>query len=154
MGTVMERFSDWIQSHMLIWQFLGTISLILLVVTLVALPIVIIKLPDDYFSREKREPARRARKHPLFWGVVTVLKNLLGMVLILAGIAMLVLPGQGVLTILIGLAISNFPGKYALERRIAGRPAVEKALNRIRRVAGRPPLVMPEDTPERSHSEA
>jgi len=149
MGTVMESLSNWVQSHTLIWQFLGSISLILVVVTMVALPLVIIKLPEDYFSREKREPARRARKHPLFWGFVTVLKNLLGLVLILAGIAMLVLPGQGILTILIGLAISNFPGKYALERRIAGRPAVGKTLNRIRRAAGRPPLVMPENTSER-----
>jgi hypothetical protein len=60
--------------------------------------------------------------------------------LILAGIAMLVLPGQGTVTILIGLALTNFPGKYALERRIASQPAVRATLNKIRGLAGCSPL--------------
>lgn len=141
----LESLTGWIQSHAQLWQYLGTISLIMLVVTLVALPIIVVKLPEDYFSREERNPARRARKHPLFWGALSILKNLLGLLLILAGLAMLVLPGQGLLTILIGLTISNFPGKYTLERHIAGLPAIERALNKIRRSAGKPPFLMPED---------
>jgi hypothetical protein len=56
---------------------------------------------------------------------------------------MLLLPGQGLLTILMGLALTNFPGKYDLERRIVSRPAVSTALNRIRRAGSRPPLEMP-----------
>jgi len=63
---------------------------------------------------------------------------------ILAGIAMLVLPGQGLLSILIGVTLLNFPGKYALERRIVGRPAVSRTLNRIRARARRPPLEIPD----------
>ena len=141
----LASLTDWVQSHAQLWQYLGTISLIMLVVTLVALPIIVIKLPEDYFSREERKPARRARKHPIFWGAVSILKNLLGLLLIFAGLAMLVLPGQGLLTILIGLTISNFPGKFTLERHIAGLPAIEKTLNKIRRAAGKPPFLMPED---------
>ena len=63
-----------------------------------------------------------------------------GLLLILAGIAMLVLPGQVTVTILIGLAITSFPVKYKLERSIASQPAVGATLNKIRKLTGKPPL--------------
>lgn len=139
----MAEVTNWLHDHQELMRQLGTISLILLVVTLVTLPIVVIKLPEDYFTRERREPASRTRKHPIFWTALSLVKNLLGLFLILAGLAMLVLPGQGMVTILMGLAMTNFPGKYKLERRIAGQPAVGKTLNRIRELAGRPRLEIP-----------
>ncbi len=70
--------------------------------------------------------------------------------MILIGIAMLVLPGQGTVTILIGLAISNFPGKFAIEQRIANQPAVGNTLNKIRKLGGVSSLQMP-TAPETSH---
>ena len=42
-------------------------------------------------------------------------KNLLGATLVLAGLLMLFLPGQGVITLLAGLMIMNYPGKFVLE---------------------------------------
>jgi hypothetical protein len=74
---------------------------------------------------------------------LTILKNIVGWAFILAGIAMLVLPGQGILTILIGVSLANFPGKYALERRLVRKPAVARTLNRIREKAGKPRLEIP-----------
>jgi hypothetical protein len=139
----MTDVTSWLRANELLLQQIGTVSLILLAVTVVALPVVVAKLPEDYFTREKREHASRGRRHPLVWGILSVLKNLFGLLLILAGLAMLVLPGQGTVTILIGLALVNFPGKYALERRIAGQPAVGKTLNAIRKLAGRSPLLLP-----------
>jgi len=139
---------EWIEADVTFLQQIGTASLVMLIVTLLALPIIVVKLPADYFTQERRDSAHRTRKHPLLWGVVTLVKNLLGIVLILAGLAMLVLPGQGVLTILIGLSLTNFPGKYAIERRMARQPAVGKTLNRIRQWAGQPPLSMPADAAE------
>lgn len=137
--------TSWIQEHQELFQQLGVFSLVMFIATLVALPIVVVMLPEDYFVREKRLPARSGRKHPLFWGLVSVLKNILGLILIVAGIAMLILPGQGLVTILIGLALTNFPGKYALERRISSQRKVGATLNTVRRWAGRVPLLMPED---------
>ncbi len=64
--------------------------------------------------------------------------------LVLAGIAMLVLPGQGVLTIVVGLVLMNFPGKYRLERWMATRRPIWKSLNWLRRKARRPELERPE----------
>ena len=142
-GSVMERISHWIASNGELLQQLGTVSLVMFVVTLVALPVAVAKLPEDYFVREKRRPARRTTRHPLLWATLSLAKNLIGIALILVGLAMLVLPGQGTVTVLVGLALTNFPGKYALERRIARQPAVGKTLNRIRELAGKPPLELP-----------
>lgn len=141
----MADVMDWVHSHGPLLEQVGTVSLILLAVALVVLPIAVIKLPEDYFTSEKRERAGRTRKRPLLWAGVSLIKNVLGLLLILVGLAMLVLPGQGAVTILVGVALTNFPGKYALERRIAGQPAVGKTLNKIRELGGQPPLLMPKE---------
>ena len=44
--------------------------------------------------------------------------------------------------ILVGLIFLDFPGKFALERRLARQPPVFRALNWIRARAGRKPLEM------------
>ena len=141
----MEKITEWIDAHQALLAQLGALSLISLAITLVALPVVVIKLPEDYFTAERREPASRTREHPLPWAAVCLLKNLLGILLILAGLGMLVLPGQGTVTILIGLALTNFPGKYAIERRIVRQPAVGKTLNWIRELGGVLPLSLPQE---------
>lgn len=140
----MTELVAWVKGHQALFQTLGLASLGLLVASLVIFPLVVAFLPSDYFVRERRSPAKERRRHPLLWAGLTVVKNALGLTLIVAGVAMLVLPGQGILTILIGLVLTNFPGKYTLERRLVTRPAVGRALNRIRRVAGREPLELPE----------
>jgi archaellum biogenesis protein FlaJ (TadC family) len=134
----------WMREYRGLLEWLGGASLLMFAATLVVFPLVVIYLPEDYFVRDRRDPAHQTRRHPAVWLALTVLKNICGALLILAGIAMLVLPGQGLLSILIGVTLLNFPGKYALERRIVGRPAVSRTLNRIRSGAGRPPLEIPE----------
>lgn len=133
----------WIREYQMLFQTLGLVSLGLFVVSLVVFPLVVANLPGDYFVRDKRDPAHQKRRHPVVWVLVSVVKNIFGFVLIIAGIAMLVLPGQGILTILMGVALANFPGKFTLERRLVRRPAVGRALNRIRRFAGKDPLELP-----------
>ena len=73
-----------------------------------------------------------------------IAKNILGFVLIIAGIAMLVLPGQGLLTIVVGVVLMNFPGKFRLERWLAMRAPIWRSLNWLRRKARRPELQRPE----------
>ena len=70
-----------------------------------------------------------------------------GMGLIVAGVAMLFIPGQGVLTILIGIMLMNFPGKHALERWLIRRRPIFRSVNWMRAKSGRPPLLLP---PERT----
>jgi archaellum biogenesis protein FlaJ (TadC family) len=140
----MADIVDLLREHQLPLGWLAAIAAVVLLIGLLALPAIVVQLPQDYFVRDRRVPVRHVRRHPLLWWTVAILKNVVGLVLVVAGIAMLVLPGQGLLTILMGLGLANFPGKYALERWIFGRPAVASTLNRLRSAAGRPPLELPD----------
>jgi hypothetical protein len=77
------------------------------------------------------------------------LKNLIGLILVLAGIAMFVLPGQGIITVIVGISLLNFPGKRKLELRIFRQRRVLRAVSWIRKRANRPPLIMPPDDASR-----
>jgi hypothetical protein len=123
------------------WIFL--LSIVMFFGSLIAMPFAIARMPSDYFvSREVRRHWRGT--HPVLRYGWLALKNVVGAILVLAGIAMLVLPGQGVVTILIGLTLLDFPGKRGLELKIVRRRRVQRAMNWIRKKAGRPPLVLPD----------
>lgn len=121
------------------WVIVSILSAISLVGTLVGCAIVIAYLPRDYFTATK--PVSRI-KHPILRVGLAVLKNLFAVLLIIVGIAQLVLPGQGVLTILMGLVISDIPGKRRLERRLIRLPTVLAAANAIRARFKREPFVL------------
>jgi len=80
--------------------------------------------------------------NPIFRSCLIVAKNLLGLVLLIMGILMLVLPGQGLLTILFGIALIDFPGKYKLERHLISYPKVLNSINWIRKKANKKPLLI------------
>jgi hypothetical protein len=135
---------DWIPiSETTLWC-MGVVSVITFVGTLAALPILVARIPADYFMRERQSRAANRQQHVAWRLIGVVCKNIVGLAFVLAGVAMLVLPGQGILTILIGLSLMNFPGKHALERRIVQQPAVLQAINWIRCKAGQPPLKVPQ----------
>lgn len=128
---------QWLQEHEALLWWLGALSLGTLVLAALLLPVLVVRLDSEYFVATGRELARR-RSVGAF--LLHIGKNVLGVVLVLAGILMLVLPGQGLLTILIGLLLVDFPGKRRLELRIVRRPAILAILNRMREKRGRPPL--------------
>lgn len=116
--------------------------------SLIAIPLLIARLPADYFSRR---PVRDwPTRHPAVHLMLVLAKNLLGVVLLLAGLAMLVLPGQGLLTIFIAIMLLDFPRKRELEGWLIRRPPVFRAANWIRAKRRRPPLELPETAGERS----
>jgi hypothetical protein len=118
------------------------ISLLTLLATIVLLPVLVARLPQDYFYREHRPP-RPHTGHWLLRYALLIGKNLLGVVLLAAGLAMMVLPGPGVVTVLASFALLNLPGKYHLERWLVSRPQVRAAITLMRERAGRPPLHLP-----------
>ena len=122
--------------------WIGGVSIAMFIGSIILLPVVLVRLREDYFMpRGKAELPRRSRS-TLRWTAL-ILKNLLGVVMVLAGIAMLVLPGQGVLTIIVGVVLLDFPGKRALELRLVRLPRVLRAINSVRARYGRPPLRLP-----------
>lgn len=121
-------------------------SVIMLLISVIAVPWVAVAIPADYFTHSRRRRLhRRDNGSPKVW-IWLIVKNLLGGILVILGLIMLVAPGQGVLTILIGLGIADFPGKYRLERRLVSLPGILRSLNWIRQRRGRPPLETPPQT--------
>lgn len=101
--------------------------------SIVLVPRVLAKLPRDYLHRHDHAPNASL--------LLRVLRNLLGLVLVLLGLAMLVLPGQGLLTLLVGLLMVDFPGKLRLVRSVLGNPKVLTVVNKLRSHRGAPPLL-------------
>jgi hypothetical protein len=112
--------------------------------SLIAVPILVARMRPDYFLTRQPTEESWSGRHQVTRITVLLLKNLIGVVLVLAGIAMLVLPGQGFLTILIGMTLLNFPGKRKLELRIFRLRPVSKAINWVRTKAKQPPLILPD----------
>jgi hypothetical protein len=125
-----------------LWWATG-LSLLAVVATVIGIPWVVARLPHDYFSRRSRAAWRRTADEPLPALVLGALKNVLGGILVILGLIMLVTPGQGLLTILIGMMLMNFPGKYRVERWMVRRPGVLRALNWLRRRRGQVPFDRP-----------
>ncbi|MGD1916543.1 MAG: PGPGW domain-containing protein [Phycisphaerales bacterium] len=137
---VLEPVLTFAESHQgLLWS-VGIASAAVFVASLVAMPWLIALIPADYFAHEQRPPSRWAHLHPVLRFVVFVARNIVGTLLVLAGIAMLMLPGQGILTIVVGFLVLDMPGKYTLERWIVGKRMVHKPLNWIRAKRGRTAL--------------
>lgn len=139
----MAAIFDWIQGHEVLLGWLSVVSALMFVGSLLAIPWLVVRIPADYFVRRQHFVDRWQPRHPLLRIALLALKNSCGIVLVAAGVAMLVLPGQGILTILVGLMFLDFPGKLRLERRLAQQPAVMAAINWMRAKAGRPPLEVP-----------
>lgn len=134
---------DWIRAHEVALGWLSAASGLMFVASLLAVPWLLVRLPSDYFVRQRHYVDRWLPAHPSWRIIVLALKNVCGVVFVLAGVAMMVLPGQGVLTILIGLMCLDFPGKFALERRFVRLPPVVGAIDWMRTKAGRPKLELP-----------
>lgn len=114
-----------------------------LLISFAAIAIVMIKIPANYFSSHYQQDFMPNSRWLVRWGAV-IAKNILGLFLIGLGIILSLpgVPGQGVLTILLGLIMLDIPGKRPLEARIIKRPAVLAAINNLRARYNKPQLVL------------
>jgi hypothetical protein len=90
------------------------------------------KIPTDYFIKDRDKSKSNI--------LIVTLKNIIGLVLLFAGIIMLVTPGQGIVTIVLGLFLMEFPGKRKLEVKLIHNDVTFKTLNWLRDKANKPPL--------------
>jgi hypothetical protein len=130
-------------THREVSLMLVAISALSFVVGILVTPRLLIRLPSDYFCRPHAPLERLRDAHPSARIALLVLKNALGALLVVAGVLMLVLPGQGLLTLLVGLTLLDFRGKRRLTLWIVRRRPVLAAINWIRERAGHPPLLRP-----------
>ena len=139
MQNLIDKFPfnpDWLVA-------LAIASVVTFILSLIFIPWLITRLPSDYFTDEKRHRSKTRTSHPVIYYTLRILKNILGGFLIIAGILMLVLPGQGILTILVGIGLVDFPGKFRLLRKVAQQPPVFKSMNWIRKKANKELLYEP-----------
>ncbi len=113
------------------------------VLSFAAIGIVMVKIPENYFSPHYQQDFMPNSSFLVRWGAV-ILKNFLGVLLICLGIVLSLpgIPGQGLLTILLGLIMLDIPGKRPIEARIIQRPAILAAINKLRAKYNKPPLVL------------
>ncbi|MBN2514509.1 MAG: hypothetical protein JXC33_00590 [Deltaproteobacteria bacterium] len=134
---------EWIRNHStMIWMF-SSVSLITFVGTVIMIPFFVARIPADYFVRRQNNPSHHYIKRPNLRYLYLIFKNLVGIIFILAGMAMLFLPGQGIITIFIGIMLMNFPGKRILTLRIVRKEKVFRAINWMRTKVQQPPLQLP-----------
>lgn len=129
-----------IGDHSRVWGWSAGLSTLTFVGSLILVPVFLMLMPADYFARERR-PLRESRaKHPSLRMVALVLKNLTGIILLVAGLAMLVLPGQGLLTLMAAAILLDYPGKFRLERWMMTVRAIRRPVQALRRKLGKAPF--------------
>jgi len=133
---------EWIRDNSGVVWWTGIISAAMLVLALLIAPWIVARIPADYFSSSHRVGVRWGGRTGIPRMLWLVVKNLLALACLLLGCLLLVLPGQGVLTILIGIMLLDFPGKYQLQRRVVSRRGVVASINWLRRRKGKDPLVL------------
>ncbi|HBD11734.1 MAG TPA: hypothetical protein DCZ13_06270 [Porticoccaceae bacterium] len=132
--------TGWLEAHQDVFTWLAICSALTFVISLAILPFLVARIPENYFLHEKREPAPYKKSHPAIRLTALILKNTLGLTLLMGGFIMLFIPGQGLLTIAMGLLLMDYPGKFQLEQRVAQNPKVLHGLNWLRERANAPPL--------------
>ena len=116
--------------------FLGTFTVNLAIVSLI-----LVKIPADHFSKSHREKLWSDRHATIrIMGIIG--KNFLGVFLVALGIVLSLpgVPGQGLLTVLLGIMLLDFPGRHHLEQKLLRKPAIINSINRLRQRFGKPPL--------------
>ncbi|MER0217419.1 MAG: hypothetical protein DU481_14925 [Nitrosomonas sp.] len=139
MEDLTTAIQQWISTETLI--ALSIASIIGFIGSLIAIPWILIRLPSDYF--DLRVPRHWMKEHhPVLRVLGLIIKNIAGAVFLMAGILMLFLPGQGILTMLIGISFMDVPYKRELEVRIVGQPTVFNAINAMRHKFNKPPFTL------------
>ena len=131
-------FYEFLLDYKIYLVWLGTLSFTIFIFSLLTIKWLVALIPSDYFIKKNNSEFRS--NYPIFWLVSIIIKNLVGYTLIVGGILMLVLPGQGLFTIFVGLMLSNYPGKFYIERKFIAIPSILRAINLLRKKSNTPSI--------------
>ena len=140
--SISEKIISWSSMNSDLLFLLGSLSIFILIISVFMMVLIISFLPEDYFKSENRNLIYSVQnsRYPLLKLLVLITKNFFGVLLLLSGILMLVLPGQGILTIITGLVFMDYPGKYKFERKLLRQKGVINSINWIRSRLSKPSL--------------
>ena len=139
----LDLIMNWLANNQEIVVWVATISFIAFIASLLMMPWVLVRLPVDYFL--VNDSASLVTRRSIKQLLVFALKNIVGVLLLVLGILMLFLPGPGLLAILIGLVLTNLPGKKRLIAKLLQIPTILVPINRLRESKGRAPFVIKKD---------
>jgi len=142
MDAFLSRVHQYVSSETLV--ALTVLSIVFFIGSLIAIPFILVRLPADFFDIRVPRPWME-NHHPVLRLLGHFVKNVVGAIFLFAGFLMLFLPGQGVLTMLIGISMLDFPGKRNIEAKMIGQPAVLNVINGMREKFGKPPLTIAPD---------
>ncbi len=140
--SISEKIISWSSMNSDLLFLLGSLSIFILIISVFMMVLIISFLPEDYFKSENRNLISSVQnsRYPLLKLLVLITKNFFGVLLLLSGILMLVLPGQGILTIITDLVFMDYPGKYKFERKLLRQKGVINSINWIRSRLSKPSL--------------
>lgn len=139
----MESLSQFVTSISLRSLAIGVgIFLVTFAVNLALVSFILVKIPADYFQKKHNKFLQHQAYAVRVLAIIG--KNLLGLILVVVGILLSLpgVPGQGVLTILLGVMLLDFPGRRRFERWIVSSPKVFNTVNKLRKRFDKPPLVL------------
>ena len=126
-------------------HLLAILSLLMFVLSIAFIPWLVGHLRSDYFLFEDSNSSAGENSFSPVALLKMLLRNFAGLLLLCAGILMLFLPGQGIITIIIALALLDFPAKHSLIQKLVSPDSVRKSLNWIREKSGKPLFIWPEN---------
>ena len=135
----MDKLHIWLSEHALLLGALASVSVALFAASIVAAPWAVSRLPSNYLLTR----LERNSKQGIWYSLTSVSRALLGCLVTLLGLVMLVIPGPGIIMLLLGISIAEFPGKNRLLIYLATRPNVLSSLNWMRKRHGKPPFIHP-----------
>ena len=134
---------NWLQEYAGFMTAMAIVSVVIIAASIILTPIWLERLPEDYFLRVLNPDNADTRDTHSF--VIRLTRTITGSILLIAGVAMLVLPGQGIVTIIAGLLLIDFPGRHRVLRLILNLHAVTGLIQWIRRTRGNPEFRFPEE---------
>ena len=106
-------------------KFISILSALLFILSIVFIPYLILRLPSSYFVRELFErPSQNL--------ILNLLRYIVGFVLIIFGLIMLVTPGQGLISILLGITLIPSVRRNKFIIYLISLKGVQSSLNFIR----------------------
>ncbi|MBT8119419.1 MAG: PGPGW domain-containing protein [Gammaproteobacteria bacterium] len=138
---MIEIITVFYEEHQFALGIIGGVSAIMFIASILSVPFLVSLIPTDYFQYPDAYSLHHTFKHPVIRFFIISIKNIVGWLLFFAGIIMLILPGQGVVTIIMGLLLVNFPGKRKAEFKLISNQRILRSINWLRAKRNKEPLL-------------
>lgn len=122
--------------------WLALLSLFTFILSLISMPYIIRRIPSDYFLKLSTEQPK-VKGYNIKSILYRLFRNIFGILLLLSGLAMLFLPGQGLITILVSLILMDFPRKKRFITFLTGKKSIQNSINWMRKKVKKKPIKWP-----------